>query len=188
MSENDNNSIKTTDISGVTVSAQVLSQIIGVTDRRIRQLAEENILVRVSKGRYNLMESVKNYILTLKVAMDSDGRDNPDGELVLEEEKALYERVKRHIAELKLQVMKGELHKSADVERVMTDMLVAVRTRLLAIPSKLAPILVSRNDIGFVKDTVNKEILEVLNELCDYNPVNFYSDEYVDIDGDDIDE
>jgi phage terminase Nu1 subunit (DNA packaging protein) len=188
MSDIDNDTIKTTDISSVTVSAQVLGQIIGVTDRRIRQLAEENILVRISKGRYNLHESIKNYILTLKVAMETGNNDNPDGELDLDEEKALHERVKRHIAELKLQVMKGELHKSTDVERVMTDMLVAVRTKLLALPSKLAPILVSRNDIGFIKDTVSKEILEVLNELCDYNPVNFYSDEYVEVDGDDGDE
>lgn len=188
MNEKNNQSLKTTDISGVTVSAQVLGQIIGVTDRRIRQLAEENILIRVSKGRYNLLDSIKNYILTLKVAMESDMNENPDGELNLEEEKALHERIKRHISELKLQTMTGELHKSSDVERVMTDMLVSVKTKLLAMPSKLAPILVSRNDIGYIKEVLNKEVLEALNELKDYDPKDFYSDEYVDTEGDDYED
>ena len=62
---------KVDDISAITVNATVLADIIGVTDRRIRGLAEEGILVRASKGRYNLKESLINYILTLKVVMTS---------------------------------------------------------------------------------------------------------------------
>ena len=86
--------------------------------------------------------------------------------------------------------MQGELHKSEDVERVMTDMLMSIKTKLLSMPSKLAPILVSRNDIDFVKRTINSEVLEVLNELKEYNPKDFYDDEYVDKgdDDEDIDE
>ena len=51
---------KVDDISAITVNATVLADIIGVTDRRIRGLAEEGILVRASKGRYNLKESLIN--------------------------------------------------------------------------------------------------------------------------------
>ena len=75
-------------------SAAVLGDIFGVSDRRIRQMAEEGIIVRVAKGRYNFQESVKNYILSLKLAVDTANQDNPDGELNIEEEKALHERVK----------------------------------------------------------------------------------------------
>lgn len=173
-----NDSIRTTDISAITVSSGVLEKIIGVSDRRVRQLAEEGILVRAVHGRYKLMDSVANYILTLKVSMESESMCSPDGELDLEEEKAIHERVKRHISELKLQIMQGELHKSKDVERVMTDMLVALKTKLLSMPSKLAPVLVARNDIEFIKSMINREVLEALNELKDYNPKNFYSEEY----------
>lgn len=172
-------SIKTTDISAITVNSAALEKIIGVSDRRIRQLAEENIIIRAAKGRYRLMDSITNYILTLKVAMEANDTKSPDGEIDLEEEKAIHERVKRHISELKLQTMKGELHKSGDVERVMTDMLVSVKARLLSMPTKLAPILVSRNDIDFIRKTINREVLDALNELKDYNPRDFYSDEYI---------
>ena len=152
---------------------------------RIRQLAEEGIVVRAAKGRYKLKDSIMNYILTLKVAMEAAGTDSPDGELDLEEEKAIHERVKRHISELKLQVMKGELHSSGDVERVMTDMLVSIRARLLAMPTKLAPLLVARNDAGYIRTAINREVLDALNELKDYNPKDFHGDELVDDDSED---
>ncbi len=177
-------SVKTTDISAITVNSATLEKIIGVSDRRIRQLAEENIIIRAAKGRYKLMDSISNYILTLKVAIESGNSESPDGEIDLEEEKAIHERVKRHISELKLQTMKGDLHKSEDVERVMTDMLVSIKTKLLSMPTKLAPILVSRNDIDFVRNAINREVLDALNELKDYNPKEFYSDDYVESDGD----
>ena len=72
----------------------------------------------------------------------------------------------------------GDLHKAEDVERVMMDMLAAFKTRLMNIPSKVAPALENR-DAAYIKDRLTKEVLEVLNELKDYNPKDFYSDEYV---------
>ncbi len=172
-------SIKTTDVSAITVNSASLEKMIGVSDRRIRQLAEEGIVVRAAKGRYKMVESITNYILSLKVAMEAAGTDFQDGELDLEEEKAIHERVKRHISELKLQVMKGELHRSGDVERVMTDMLVSIRARLLAMPTKLAPLLVARNDAGYIRTAINREVLDALNELKDYSPKDFQGDDFV---------
>ena len=130
MAKTDTDSKKVTDIDTLTVSAAVLGGIFGVTDRRIRQMAEEGIIIRAAKGRYNLVGSLKNYILALKLAAEGTTIGGPDGEIDIEEEKALHERVKRHISELKLQTMKGELHKAEDVERVMSDMLAAFKTRI----------------------------------------------------------
>ena len=148
MAKQETESAKVTDIDSLTVSAAVLGNIFGVTDRRIRQMAEEGIIVRAAKGRYNLVDSLKNYILSLKLAVDSNDGDNPDGELNFEEEKALHERVKRHISEMKLQTMKGELHKADDVRHVMTDMLSSFKTRMMNIPAKVAPVLEDR-DAGY---------------------------------------
>lgn len=178
MAKQETESAKVTDIDSLTVSATVLGNIFGVTDRRIRQMAEEGIIVRAAKGRYNLVDSLKNYILSLKLAVDSNDSDNPDGELNFEEEKALHERVKRHISEMKLQTMKGELHKADDVRHVMTDMLSSFKTRMMNIPAKVAPVLEDR-DAGYIKERLTSEVTEALNELKDYNPADFYSDEYV---------
>lgn len=178
MAKQETESAKVMDIDSLTVSAAVLGNIFGVTDRRIRQMAEEGIIVRAAKGRYNLVDSLKNYILSLKLAVDSNDSDNPDGELNFEEEKALHERVKRHISEMKLQTMKGELHKADDVRHVMTDMLSSFKTRMMNIPAKVAPVLEDR-DAGYIKERLTSEVTEALNELKDYNPADFYSDEYV---------
>lgn len=181
MAKTDTESAKVTNIDSTTVSAAVLGDMFGVSDRRIRQMAEEGIVVRAAKGRYKLVDSIKNYLLTVKLAAEGVGVDLADGEINLEEEKGLHERVKRHISELKLQIMKGGLHKAQDVEIVMTDMLVAFKTRMMNIPSKVAPILENR-DAAFIKDRLTSEVIEALNELKDYDPRAFYSEEYVEED------
>jgi len=181
MAKTDAESAKVTNIDSITVSAAVLGDMFGVSDRRIRQMAEEGIVARAAKGRYKLVDSIKNYLLTMKLAAEGVGVDLADGEINLEEEKGLHERVKRHISELKLQIMKGGLHKAQDVEIVMTDMLVAFKTRMMNIPSKVAPILENR-DAVFIKDRLTSEVIEALNELKDYDPRAFYSEEYVEED------
>lgn len=153
MAKAETDSTKVTNIDSITVSAAVLGDMFGVTDRRIRQMAEEGIVARAAKGSYKLVESIKNYMLTLKLAAEGVGVELADGEINFDEEKALHERVKRHISELKLQ-------------------------RMMNIPSKAAPILESR-DATFIKDRLTSEVTEALNELKDYDPKAFYSDEYV---------
>ncbi len=178
MAKTDTESAKVTDIDNLTVSVGVLANIFTLSERRIRQMANEGMLVRAAKGRYKLVDSLKNYILALRLQVDGVNTDDVDGEIDIDEEKALHERVKRHISELKYKTMKGELHKSEDVEKVMMDMLMAFRTRILNIPSKAAPLLENR-DAVYIKDRLTVEVMEALNELKDYNPKDFYSDEYV---------
>ncbi len=178
MAKRETESAKVTEVDSLTVSVGAMANIFSLSERRIRQMAEEGTVVRAAKGRYKLVESLKNYTLALKLAAEGANVDNPDGEIDIDEEKALHERIKRHISELKLQVMKGDLHKAGDVERVMMDMLASFKTRLMNIPSKVAPVLENR-DAAYIKERLTKEIIEVLNELKDYNPKDFYSDEYV---------
>ena len=109
MPKGETESAKITDVDSMTVSVGVMANIFSLSERRIRQMAEEGIVVRAAKGRYKLVESLKNYTLTLKLAAEGANVDNPDGEINIDEEKALHERIKRHISELKLQVAPHDL-------------------------------------------------------------------------------
>lgn len=170
-------------VSVVTVSPAVMADIIGVTDRRVRGLAEEGILIRAAKGRYKLVESLKNYILALKVAKNSD-MQMPDSEMLdLDTEKAKHEVIKIQMSELKLRVMEGNLHKSEDVRAVMSDMLAAFRSRLTNHPAKTAPVLAGMYDPSEIQTYLEKEMEDALKELRDYNPREFYDDDYVDTEG-----
>lgn len=175
---------KVDDIEQLTVSAKVLCKIIGVGDRRIRQLANEGILTKASSGRYKLQESIHNYILNLRVANDFNRAPELEDELDLKNEQALHERVKRHMSELKYALMKGHVHRAEDVEAVMTNMLTNFKTKLINLPSKLTPLLVDRKDKGYILDLLTEEFHEVLNELSEYSAKDFYGDEYIEVDDD----
>lgn len=179
------NTAKVETIDRLTVSASVLADLLGVTERRVRQLAEEGIFMRESKGRYNLPESIKTYINMLKMESDIVNSGQTNG-LDLDVEKAIHERVKRNQAEIKLALMKGDVHKSEDVKRVMIDMLTSFRTRLLNIPAKVAPIVAVKKDAGVIRELLTLEVVEVLEELKGYNPAEFYGREYIEYDEDEI--
>ena len=170
----------------ITVSAKVLGEICGIGDRQIRNLAEEGIMCKNSHGKYLLLKSVKNYIITLKVAKAGQNVESDlDQELDLDTEKAKHEHVKLQIAEIKLAMIQGKAHKSEDVERVITDMFEKFRSKLQAMPAKLAKKLEGKDRID-IQNILQSDINSALEELAAYNPAIYYSDEYIDIGEDEI--
>lgn len=178
---------KIDDISAVTVSSKVLAEIAGIGERQARNLADEGIFVRNSHGRYLLMKSLKNYILNLKIAKTGEKviSDFSKGELDLDNEKAKHEHLKSMITEIRLQLIKGQVHKSEDVGAVITNMFTKFRSKMLAVPYKLAPKLEgkSRNETA---DILKEEINFALAELADYKPSDYYPPEYIDINEDSL--
>lgn len=172
-------------VEDLSVTLHALSAIFNLSDRRIRQLADEGIVIKHGRGKYNLFQSVQNYIRFIKSSSSVESV-KPDVTMDLEREKALHEAVKREKSELELAKMKGEIHEAKDVERVMTDMLMNFKGKILALPSKMAPVLVARSDVVVIQELLEKDVLLALNELSAYNPTAFYSDKMVEIDTDAI--
>ncbi len=172
---------KIDDITTVTVSSKVLAEIIGVGDRQIRNLANEGILVRNSHGRYMLMKSVKNYILNLKIAKAGEKviSDFDESELDLDNEKAKHEHLKSMITEIKLELIRGQVHKSEDVGAVITNMFTKFRSKMMAMPYKLAPKLAGRKK-DEIAAILKNEVEFALKELADYKPSDYYPSEYID--------
>lgn len=172
------------DLMNVNVNTGVLQEVFGVSDRMIRILAEQGIIEKTARGKYPLLKNVKNYITTLKVA--NQGKDIPaegGSNLDLDEEKAMHEHVKRQITEIKLQLMKGQVHKAEDVEAVMTDMFAKFKSKIESLPAKLAKELEGEDRIAMQR-ILKVELDEALDELSSYNPQDFYSDEHIEIGND----
>lgn len=74
------------------------------------------------------------------------------------------------IAEIELQKAQKLLVRSEDVEKVWSSILFAVRAKLLAIPSKSAPILALETDVAVIKDILDNVVAEALAELAGYDP------------------
>ncbi|MGG1599324.1 hypothetical protein [Paenibacillus naphthalenovorans] len=143
-----------------------LSAMLGLSSRRVQQLAEEGILLKASRGLYKGIESIRGYISVIQSKTEAE-------EVELYKEKALHERAKREIAELKLAKLKNHMHDAADVEQVMTNMLVIFRSRILSIPDKVAPKVLGVKNVSQISDLINTEVLEALTELSEYDPVMF---------------
>lgn len=165
------------DVSTIICSAGVLADMLGIKDTTVRHLASSGVMPRVSSGRYKMRDCVHNYVMQLRMQSKSTSQPSSSDLPELKDAQAKHEVIKTHIAEIRLDVMRGKVHKSEDVERVMTNMLASVRSKLLSIPSKVAPRVAAMNDAGEVMAFLQTEIYEALHELSEYSPEMFYGDD-----------
>lgn len=151
------------------VTTQQISEIFGMTPRNIQLLTQKGVFVKVAHGKYDLRRSIKKYVESL---VEKAGPE--EGEIDNQKETGLWTRARREKAELEVKIIKGDLHRSVDVERIMNDMLGAFRGRLLSLPSKIAPQLLGMTEIPVIKETLKEAVHETMTELANYDPHVFY--------------
>lgn len=152
-----------------TATTTEISEILGLSKRRIGQLTEEKALVKISRGIYDLPKSIQAYI-DYQIE-----KSKPDDDINKNHEEALWVRARREKSEIELKIMRGDMHRSRDVEHVMNHMLGSFRAQLLSFPTKLAPRVLGMTEIMAVKDVIKEEIFDVMHELSDYDPDVFYA-------------
>lgn len=165
-------------LSVTIVNSVTLGNIWGITDRRVRQLREEGVISEVARGKYDLIECTRRYCEYLRQAANAQA-NSKEAKLNIDVEKALHERAKREKAELQLQIMRGEVHLGTDVERIMTDMISRAKTKLLALPAKVAPYVIGYDNIAKIQSILSRHIEEALQELSEYDPQLFINDSVV---------
>lgn len=163
-------------VSEMIVQTGELAVIIGKSDRWIRQLTTDGVLKQVSRGKYYLAETIQSYAEHVAGGKEEDNKPR------LVDHKTEHERIKTEKAALELAELKGELHRSDDVEMVMNDMLSRFRQKVRAIPSRVAPDIVDEQNLQVIKGKMSSAIDEALFELSNYDPSKFEVDG---IDGED---
>ena len=149
------------------VNQKQLSQYLGISTRRIRELREDGVFKKRdgTAARYSLEECIQEYI-EYKVNAETGRRTS----ISKEEVQAEHEEVKKQISVLKLRKLRRELHEASNVEYFLADMLVRFRKHLMAIPPRLAMQVAGEEDIGVLTETIRKEMYKALEELSDYDP------------------
>jgi hypothetical protein len=74
------------------------------------------------------------------------------------------------IAELELAMLRKEVAKTDDVVKAWESVLHAAKTKLLAIPTKMAPVLSPVTDTAIIKDMIEQAVREALDEMANYHP------------------
>lgn len=140
-----------------------LGAIIGKTPQWIRQLTRDGVLKQVSRGKYILGDAVQAYI------EHASGGKEDDRKPRYIDEKTEHERLKKERAALELQRLRGELHLAKDVERLVSDLILTTKSKLLVLPSKLAPKL-DQEPAAVIEQEIRREINAVLESLANYEP------------------
>lgn len=140
-------------------TSKVVAQWLCLTERRVRQLRDEGVIVEARPGLYELQPTVARYITYIGGA----------GKETLTNERMKLTRAKREAAELENELRKGEVHRTEDIERGIKSMFLNIRSRFLALPAKLSPTLATMggNQTG-IFDELKQAIDEIMEEMSDY--------------------
>ena len=148
------------EIKLMTVSQRQMAAALGLSTTRVNELLNEKVLVRDESrvdGRLMLYDSLQNYFLSRKTTGDGVNFWN---------ERALHEKVKRELSELKLEQERGEVYKASEVEAVLTEMLIDFRNKLSGLGHKLAAQLEGKTATA-ICDIIDSEIELNLKELSE---------------------
>lgn len=143
------------------ISQSEMAKILGVTQQRISQMRQNEELVCDDDGKILLIQSLD--FLHKQELEKNGGKD-----VAFEKERALHEKAKREIAELKLGELKNELHKTSDIVYLVGNMVVVFRRTLLALPSKMATSLAGKPPED-INEMLTAEINRALKDLSEFD-------------------
>lgn len=160
------------------IKATELAKLLGITDRHLRNLANEGIIKKTEKGKYLFFESIQGYIEYIESKNDAD--------VDLKDEK-IREEIKKikkdtELKDLKIKELKNQLHPASIIEKVMTDSFMNLKGRLLSLSNRLAPQLIALDNLGEIQEVIQDSILEALEELSEYNPELFKNKNFIEDD------
>jgi len=122
----------------------------------------------VKEGRLHLIKGKLNVEMS---DAELDNKSNDDKAPIYWREKALHEKAKRELAELDLKLKHDQLVEVDQVGDHLDKIFSAVRQRLLATPSKIAPLVHAEESVGGARIVLESAVFEVLSELSEYVPV-----------------
>ena len=150
-----------------TASATELAAVLGLSARRVRELAEAGVLKRRGRGRYDAAEATRDYARHLReVAAGRAAATGGDGGLDLVEQRARLAAAQADRAELELAARRGQLVDAEQVKAGFVNMVTTAKTRLMGVPSKAKariPTLTVR-DIEALEDLITEALIAVAQD------------------------
>ncbi len=140
------------------LSAERLCTLTGLTDRRHRQLAAEGFFPPPIKGQYQLTPTIQGMFRYFR---DQMNRGNDEFNL----ERLRKTRAEANLAEIRLAKERKEALDRKSVLRIWDNIVMVIRQKILAIPSKVAPRLVYMDDQKVIESDLEKEVTDALEEL-----------------------
>lgn len=120
------------------------------------RLIETGVIPKSDNGEYILGEVVESY---WRNQFDTEG---------LKAAQTRLTTAQAELKELELAEQRGELHRASAIAKVWADNVLNAKKKLLAIPTKIPPMLVGQ-DVQTIRKRLEDEIKESLRELAGYD-------------------
>jgi phage terminase Nu1 subunit (DNA packaging protein) len=141
----------------------VIAKLLDLSERRVQQLSREGVIPKATRGQYDLIGSVRGYVRYLRDQAAKAQAGAPD----YASERARFLRARADLAEREAEQKRGSLLAAEDVETAWIAVLARLRTRLLALPDRLAPLVHAETSPAGVRDVIRGAIREALEELAE---------------------
>jgi len=155
------------------VNGTTLAGILGLTARRVQQLAQDGTITTQSRGKFILSDAVQKYIEFRarpevdKAVLEAE-KERRNAEVSLKKAKAIK-------AVLETQELQGKMHRSEDVADMVSDLIYTIRGMLLALPGRLAVDAAGLTDPAEVSALMRDEVYTIMKELAQhkYDPMKY---------------
>jgi phage terminase Nu1 subunit (DNA packaging protein) len=145
-----------------TYPTPTIAKLLLLTERRVQQLASEGIIPRAERGRFELAPAVQGYIRYLQERRGLNESASGDP---INDAKTRLIKARARTAELEADQLEGKLLDRAEVERAWSTLVLNMRSRLLAIPSRAAPRVIAAAGLMEASALLEQMVSEALNEL-----------------------
>ena len=137
-----------------------ISKLLDLSERRVQQLSREGIIPKAERGRYELVPAVQGYIRYLR------DRSLEVGVVSIDVARQRKTAAEAELAEIELAKARADVVGIEDVAKQWDTILTGVRTRLLAMPTKVAPMVAPETDQSLVKEVIEDAVHTALGELA----------------------
>jgi phage terminase Nu1 subunit (DNA packaging protein) len=144
-----------------------IAQALDLSTKMVNDLVARGTITKQPRGQYDVEEATREYVRHIREV--AAGRLRA-GELDLAEERARLAKEQADAKEMENALLRGDLVEIGGVAKEFGKQASAVRTRLLSIPSKAAPLVISCEKPAEARAIIEDMIEEALNELVGYNP------------------
>lgn len=151
------------------VNTTALASVLGITARRVQQLAQDGTFIQSKRGRFPLGDSVQRFVRKkvdeVKSVADDEVVEAEKAKLVNE---ARLKEAKATVAQIEAEELKGTIHRAEDVEIITNDMIYTIRSALNALPGRLAVDVTGVSSPAEASEIIRREVHKVMAELAGY--------------------
>ena len=148
------------------VTTTELAAILGITERRVQQMAQDGTVISVRRGYFQLGDAVQRYINFLSKPQVSEAEQNL--ETARKHSEAQLKLSKAQLAKMEVEELKGRLHRSEDVEAFTEDLIYTIRSALLSLPGRLSVDVAATSSPAEASECIRKEMHAIMRELSNY--------------------